>query len=505
MLKQKWFNFRPIALVFVFLLLGSLFAFYIYDKTVIAIISAIVVTGFLLFYAIYKKRKVYFIIPLISFVLGFGIYSLAVLSFNKTINYTPEIIQARVCAIEENGNNSMQLKLNSCKFDGKKNSDNMILYIYDRTDLFEGIEIGSILKFSPNTFHENDLYYRETPNSYQYSNDLKYSASVRMEQVEIIGNKKTLAEKIKLKIKDNLSLGLNNNNTEIAYSALFGDKDLLSAKQYDSYKMSGVAHLLAVSGLHIGIIIATLSKLLELIKIRRWYKFAVISIFLLLYMYICGFAVSVVRASIMGMIALIAKIYFKQYDAINALCIAGIIIFLINPLCVFDVAFLLSFSCVAGISILSISFRENLLKTKMTKNLASGVALSLSTTIAIMFVMAYFFNNLNIISVCANIILIPIFTFAFTIIFLLSILSLVIPYLSYLIYPIDYIFDFINVATNFMAGLPFANFGTINISFISIILYFVILLFVSAFCTAKFKDKAILTMPMIAFLVYVLL
>ena len=131
--------------------------------------------------------------------------------------------------------------------------------------------------------------------------------------------------------------------------------------------------------------------------------------------------------------------------------------------------------------------------------------MSLSTTIAIVLIMAYYFKTLNIISILANVILIPIFTLAFIYIFVISILSLFIPCISYLLYPINYILNFINIIAIILGNLKISNFNTIEFNFIAIILYFILLVFVGRFCTAKYQYKLITILPMVALLFYCLL
>ena len=353
-------------------------------------------------------------------------------------------------------------------------------------------------------FYKADLLYYNTPNAQLFANDLKYGASVKIENITYLKTDKTFAESIKEKVKENLSLGLTNENAEIAYSALFGDKDLLSSKQYNVYKLSGVAHLLAVSGLHVGIVVAILNMVCKLCKIKKWYKFSLIAIFLAFYVYLCGFSISIIRASIMSLILLMAGILHKEYDSFNSISIAGIVVFLLNPLCIFDVGFLLSFSCVIGITMLYKPIRKAFAKIKMPKVVADSFAISLSTTISIVFVMAYYFKTLNIISIIANVILIPIFTVAFVIIFVVSILALLIPFVSYVLYPINYILSFINLVATVLGNLSISNFNTLEFNFVAILVYFVLLLFLGRFCTAKYQYKIISTLPMVALLFYCL-
>ena len=455
--------------------------------------------------AIYKRKIQYVLVPALAFLIGVGAFNLAVLKFNKSVNTSPKEIEARIYNVSKEKDGMIMAYADNIKFDEKDENTNIIIYVYDNTGLFENIKVGNVIQFKPYRFYKTELFYNAIPNSNLYNSNLKYTTSVLAENIIYESTNKTLAEQFKESTKENLTLGLTNENVEIAYSALFGDKDLLSDKQYNSYKLSGVAHLLAVSGLHVGIIVGILSVFLKCIKVKRWWKFLVISIFLCFYMYLCSFAVSIIRASIMSLILMIANILGKEYDPFNSISVAGILIFLINPMCVFDVAFLLSFSCVIGIVMLYMPIENFLKKTKISEKLIKIVATSISTTTAIVFVMAFYFRTLNIISILANVILIPIFTFAFTIIFIVSILSFILPQLCYLLCPLNYVLDLINLLATLLGNLSISNFNTTRFNYIAIILYFILLLFMGRFCTSKHKYKMITTLPMVALLVYCLL
>ena len=504
-MKERWFNYRPLCLIFGFLLLGSVFAFYAPKYTIISLIVMFMVIAALIVLAVVKKKPQYALVPIIAFVIGLSSFYIATSSFNNMIDEKPTTIQARIYNVQGEDNGMIRVEADSCVFDGKNVRDNIIIYIYDNDGIFENIGVGSIIKFKPYKFYKSDLIYKNTPSSSLYANDLKYTASVTIENIEYIKSDRTFAEMIKDRIKDNISLGLNNENTEIAYSALFGDKDLLSDKQYSSYKLSGVAHLLAVSGLHVGIISKILRKSLKFDKKKRWWKFFVIAIFLLFYMYICDYSVSIIRASIMTMILLISIILGKEYDPFNSISVAGIILFIINPLVVFDVAFLLSFSCIIAITMLHAPIHKFLQKIKVPEKLSNAMAMSLSTSLGIIIIMAYYFKTLNIISLIANIILIPIFACAFSIVFVVAFVSLLLPYLTYILYPLNYIFSSINIIATVLGNLSISNFNTLEFNFIAIIIYFVLLLFAGRFCTAKYQYKLISTLPIVALLFYCLL
>ena len=506
-MKDKWFNYRPICIVFAFLLLGSVFSFYILEKTIITAVISSIMLAVLIAWAIFRRKIRYVLIPIIAFVIAIGLYYLAVWKFNNETSINPSKVVARVYDVTNEQNGLIKTECDNCVFDGKEANANIILYIYDNTGLFENIETGSVIKFTPYKFYKSDLFYYELPNSNLYSNDLKFTASVLIKDVEYVKTDKNLSEKFKDRVKQNLQIGLTNENAEIAYSALFGDKDLLSESQYSNYKLAGIAHLLAVSGLHVGIVFAILNLILGLMKIKGWWKIGTISIFLILYAYLCGFSVSIIRASTMCFIMMLAKQVRRDYDSLNSLALSGIILLLINPFSVFDVGFLLSFSCVAGIVMFTPTMQKWLekLKNVVPSGIVDAVAISVGTSVSIVFVNSYFFQTLNIISVIANVIIIPLFTIAFVCIFCVALISLLCSYFSYLLLPINYLINFINILANLFGNLSISNFGTTGFNFIGIIIYLALLLFASRFCVAKYKYKIITTMPMVALLIYCLL
>ncbi len=503
-MKSRWFNYRPLCIIFIFLLLGSVFVFYLTDYRLFTILITLVVFIFILVLTIMKKKIKYILIPLISFIIGASLYYGVVASFQEEIE-PPSFIQARIYNVNMPEDGRIRVYADSCVFDGKEMDENLIIYIYDNSNLFENIEIGSIVTFEPSTFYQTDLFYYGTPNASYYSKSLKFSATVSSNNIKFVGLDKTFAEQLKQHIKDNLSDGLTNENVEIAYSALFGETELLSDSQYNAYKLSGVAHLLAVSGLHVVIIVGILYKILDLLRIKNWARIIIVSILLIFYMYVCNFAVSIIRATIMSIIMLLAPMFFREYDTLSSIAFSGIIIFLVNPLTAFDPGFLMSYACVIGIALLNKPIRSGLSHLKMPKWLLDSLAISTSTMVSLIFIMAHFFNTLNIISLLANIILIPIFTFAFTIVFVVSILSLIIPYVSIVLYPINYVFDFINIVATVLGNLSVSNFQTISFNYVAILVYSLLLLLISRICVANRKTKVVLSLPTVALLMVCLL
>ena len=115
------------------------------------------------------------------------------------------------------------------------------------------------------------------------------------------------------------------------------------------------------------------------------------------------------------------------------------------------------------------------------------------------------FNNFNAISLIANILLIPVFTIAFSIVFVVSLLSLIFSSITVILSPINYIFDFINVVATVLGNLKYANLTTIQFNFIVIPIYFILLFIISRICVARDKNKVIISLPILAIMLLFLI
>ncbi len=130
---------------------------------------------------------------------------------------------------------------------------------------------------------------------------------------------------------------------------LFGDKGQLEEESYEAFQKNGTAHVLAVSGLHIGIIFAGLRRLLKK-KNKILYYLLSIAV-LLVYSLMTGFAISTVRALILIFTVMFAELNDRPYDLLSALAFAGIIILSFNPFELFNSGFQMSFLAVLSIAI----------------------------------------------------------------------------------------------------------------------------------------------------------
>lgn len=324
------------------------------------------------------------------------------------------------------------------------------------------ISVGDIVTTSGDIIKTEVSY----DNLYYLLDNINYSMSCTISDIEVVGSSYNFRAAISNKIKDNLDSIMNETNSAIAYSTLFGEKDGMPTEVYNIFSYAGIAHILAVSGLHIGFLVSVILLILKLLKCNRAIKNTILFVILILYAYLCDFTPSVSRAVIMAIVLTLSKSYRKEYDSLNSLSLAGIIILLCNPLNLFMAGFQLSFISVFSIITLSKPIRNVLDSVKCPSKLAETIAMSMAVNIGLLCVSAQHFNQINFISVISNIFVIPIFSICFSIMFLLSFLGLLIPAINYLLMIPNVLLHFIKLIANMFAQINILSFDLLKFSYI---------------------------------------
>ena len=193
-----------------------------------------------------------------------------------------------------------------------------------------------------------------------------------------------------------------------ARALLLGDGSGLSYAVNTDLKVSGIRHIIAVSGLHISI----LYGLVSLLTLHRRYLTALVGIpVLFLFAAVAGFTPSVTRACIMVWLMLLAQVFDRDYDGLTALSFAVLVMLVINPMAVTSVSLQLSAGCVAGILLFNGSINSWLNKKittgtgiwKRARNmLCSSISVSLSASTLITPLCAYYFGTVSLIGTLTN-------------------------------------------------------------------------------------------------------
>lgn len=152
---------------------------------------------------------------------------------------------------------------------------------------------------------------------------------------------------------------------------LLGEKGILDEEIKGLYQRNGIAHILAISGLHISMIGMGLYQLLRRAGLKIKLSAILASMIIVLYGMMTGFAVSAIRAIAMFLLQMLAQILGRTYDRITALAVAAVLVLVEQPLYLFHSGFQFSFLCVLGISLIL----PVLGNVRKGKKLFEGVAL----------------------------------------------------------------------------------------------------------------------------------
>lgn len=469
--KLKLFNYRPIVLIFLGLISGALISnfFVKYTLTVSVIIAISVIV--LVVYSILHKTFKYAIILGITILMGFSIFSVYINAREPhTKDLQSKYIQGEVTKIVTY-DDCLGLLLENVKIEDDNIDYNVEVYYYNvYQDGYINIKLGSKIGFTVAEQLAVERYSEDgIPHTYNIANNIQ--AKVETYEIDYLGEEDSVRYSILTRIRLNLRKGLNNLNGEMIYSAMFGDKTYLNDDLYDAYKGSGVAHLLAVSGLHVGLVVAIIYWILKKCKVKGWYRVAIVTALLFGYAYLCNFSYSVIRASIMSIVLMIAPLLFSEYDLLTSICFAGCLIFIVEPIALFDLGAQLSFGCVLGIAMLHPIFSHWMSKVHINNAIKDGFSISLSTIISTATITTYYFGYIQPIGLISNLFLIPIFSCLFTIAFIITMLGLIFPFLNYLLVLINPLFEWMNWAIILISNkaksviMPGVNYLTILMSF----------------------------------------
>ncbi len=251
---------------------------------------------------------------------------------------------------------------------------------------------------------------------------VKYRAEISASDIKILSYSPDIFQATNLFIKSALENGMTGDEFGVAYAMLTGgssyiDEDLLSA-----YRELGIAHIFAVSGLHIGFFSAALSLVLKRCRANRFVTAAVVILASFFYSGVCGFSSSSVRAAIMCSVAFLASLSGKRYDGLSALGVAATLVLLFNPVELFNAGFVLSFTVVAGLLVVApplTALFKKFLPQKLASSLAAVFA-AFSFSVPVLF---WCFGQISFLSVFANLVLLPFVGVLYVALFALTVIS----------------------------------------------------------------------------------
>ena len=204
-------------------------------------------------------------------------------------------------------------------------------------------------------------------------------------------------------LSESLSGILGEETGALASTLLLGMRSRLPAEDRDAFSRLGIAHILSVSGFHVGILIGLLAALFRLLHLRQGIRLVLYTFLLFFYAALCGMNLPVIRASLFLLLALEGKILNRPRSGLHILCAALYLMVLFSPVQVTSASFQLSFFAMFGLVWFTPAVsRINPFRRKIPRVVFSSVLLSLGVQLALLFPELLFFQRLPLLGFLIN-------------------------------------------------------------------------------------------------------
>jgi competence protein ComEC len=484
------------------LLLGILFQFnFELNLDALPVILILCACTIFTFIPLLNKTRISKIIHVTTFFF-IGIY--AVNSKNSFLNPTYfaksnyQIYQVRILEPPTEKQKSIKIKVDVLSRNDTVTIGKSLIYL-EKTEASKILKYGDILlihaKFNPITPNGNPLEFDYGKYLKQF--DIHHQTYLKQNKWQHISQSTNSIFEYTYAISNYLNTVIEKSdlkpwNKPIAKALLLGHKEDLDKETLRTYSSAGAMHVLAVSGLHVGIIMLILMYILKPIKkiIYGRHIFVILILFgVWFYAFITGLSPSVLRSSLMFSFIIIGKELQRETSIYQSILVSAFILLLIDPLSLFKVGFQLSYLAVLGIIYLQPKI-YNLLYTKhkVIDKAWQITSVSIAAQIATFPLGLFYFHQFPNLFLISNLIVIPLAGLILGAGFSFFVFHKT-PYISDTILCfLDWFLSFMNWSVNGVKELPYSITWGISISwFETFIIYIILLLLTFAFSLRKTK------------------
>lgn len=429
--KVAFFNFRPPVSVAIALALGVCCAvFTLLTGFYPLLIPACILAFLALVIATIKKSIKYFVVfvcaALMFFVGFFGVCGKISNNEGKEFSGTVSTSGQGVVA------------------SSTKTKDGGFIVYLDDFKSYDGIYRGGVAVKTADDFKKGQILSIKGKMSFEkitFDNPQplvkKYDYFFSFTQANVVGDDNDLFVMLARRVENAILKETDGQSGGVLVALVLGNTKYIDADVYESFSVSGVAHIFAVSGLHIGFLAAILGFLLDKLKIRRFLKTLIIFVITLFYSGVCGFTVSSLRAVVMCAVSGVTKSSGLKNDFLNSIAIAFVIVISLFPESLFTYGTILSFGSVTAIAMLTKTFEDAY--AFMPSKLCAPLSVSSSAFFGTFPIAARMLGQTSVLTILLNIVTIPLVSVLFVLTFVGGWLTAVSGIFSFLLVPSEII------------------------------------------------------------------
>ncbi|MBI4734382.1 MAG: ComEC/Rec2 family competence protein, partial [Rubrobacteridae bacterium] len=206
-------------------------------------------------------------------------------------------------------------------------------------------------------------------------------------------------------IKNVYTKNLPPDSAALLIGIVLGDDSGVTDKLGEEFRATGLTHILAASGMNIALVLAALWPLLRMMRVKPVFQFVALISFAGLYTMVSGMQPSLTRAFLMAAVALTAWITGRDNNGLASISSAALLLLVLNPFTLYDIGFQLSF--LATFSLLLFVPIIDSMMTDLPGWIRAGLSVTIAAQIGVLPVLVYYFGQVSMISVLANLLIIP--------------------------------------------------------------------------------------------------
>ena len=317
-----------------------------------------------------------------------------------------------------------------------------------------------------------------------HNKGIRYQQHLPLDKIKKVGISPTPMTRLSVARRNIQLMVLNSRlspeSQQFVIAMLLGNSGFIEHETRQEFSAAGIAHILALSGLHVGLIALLVWWLLfPLDYLRlRWARLLITILAITLFAVFTGLSPSVVRATVMTGFVFASLIFYRRSVSLNALAMSALLILIFSPSAIYSVGFQLSFITVAAL--LSLARVPDTMQSRflwVNKLTASAMA-SLVAMLATVALTAHYFHTVSVLTVISNLLILPVMPVFMTLgaIFLLvAAAGMSWPWLEG---ALDAMSHYLSWSAQSVNSIPWAHFDGVYVSSFGVLAYFVVMAFV---------------------------
>lgn len=314
---------------------------------------------------------------------------------------------------------------------------------------------------------------------------LKIYGTIKVEEANLIKEKQLSpilikVNKVKEKIIDNINKNMPQRTRNLLLGILIGERDNIQEDIIKSFRTSNLSHILAVSGAHTSYIILGITYIISKSKTPKKLGYIITIIVLLLFIIITGATYSVIRACIMAIIVIGAKLCYRKENFVTSICISLLIILIQNPFAINDIGLKLSFMGTIGIIVFNKNITNLFIKLKIKEKIAKILSITFSAQLMIMPITVLNFNTISLMFFISNLLASPLLGIIIVLGFISVFISFILqPISKILFFALNIVLELLILISKFTSQIPYSLILVKTPNIVFAIIYYILILFLN--------------------------